>query len=154
MKKVSVVIFVLVFSISSVLPAGAQARYSYVDIIKSGLLGAGAGALGGAASGAKGSDVWKGALAGAGVNIIGGALLDSITRQNTTTYTQGYSSPQPQAYVSAPQPRYIQQQPQVYVQPQPVYTQQPSYDAPRSQYELGYFKGYKEGYAQALRDAE
>ncbi|MDP8298524.1 MAG: hypothetical protein P9L88_01265 [Candidatus Tantalella remota] len=157
MRKVFIISFIVLFSISFVLPAGAQSKYSYIDIIKSGLLGAGAGALGGAASGAKGSDVWKGALAGAGVNIIGGALLDSITRQNTNTYTQGYSSPQPQVYVQAPQPRYTQQQ-AVYAQPQPVYAQQPSYDTPRSQYELGfeagYFKGYKEGYAQALRDAE
>ena len=41
--------------------------------------GAGSGAVGGLASGAKGGDVWKGALAGAGVNIVGGALLDSIS---------------------------------------------------------------------------
>ena len=41
------------------------------DLLKEGLLGAGAGAVGGLASGAKGGDVWKGALAGAGVNIVG-----------------------------------------------------------------------------------
>ena len=49
------------------------------DILKEGLLGAGSGAVGGLASGAKGGDVWKVALAGAGVNIAGGALLDSIS---------------------------------------------------------------------------
>ncbi len=48
-------------------------------ILKEGLVGAGAGAVGGAASGAKGGELWKGALAGAGVNIVGSAILDSLT---------------------------------------------------------------------------
>ena len=55
------------------------------DILKEGLIGAGAGAIGGAASGAKGRDVWKGALAGAGVNIVGGALLDSISGEKVSS---------------------------------------------------------------------
>ena len=71
-------------------------------ILREGLLGAGAGALGGAASGGDSGDLWKGALAGAGVNIVGGALLDSITGEQVGTvqnvetmnsqnaYTAGY----------------------------------------------------------------
>ena len=74
------------------------------DILKQGLLGAGAGAVGGAASGAKGGDLWKGALAGAGVNVVGGALLDSMSGKqvdNTqrvdsvdsrTAYSDGYQA--------------------------------------------------------------
>jgi len=57
----------------------AECASSSSDVLKQGLLGAGAGAVGGAASGAKGGDLWKGALAGAGVNVVGGALLDSIS---------------------------------------------------------------------------
>jgi hypothetical protein len=74
------------------------------DILKQGLLGAGSGAVGGAASGARGGDLWKGALAGAGVNIVGGALLDSISGQKVedtrtvdnmnsqTAYSEGYQA--------------------------------------------------------------
>jgi len=69
--------FIAVFLLSCAFPAWAAKSSS--DLLREGLLGAGAGAIGGAASGAKGRDVWKGALAGAGVNIIGGALLDSIS---------------------------------------------------------------------------
>lgn len=63
-------------------------------IIKSGLLGAGVGAISASASG---GSAGKGALIGAGTNVIGGALLDSL---------MGPSS-QPQ-----PQPVYYQQAPQ------------------------------------------
>lgn len=76
-NKILIVIIVLSFSIASSLPVFAERRSS--DLLRQGLLGAGAGAVGGAASGAKGRDVWKGALAGAGVNILGGMLLDSIS---------------------------------------------------------------------------
>ena len=67
-------------------------------IIKSGLLGAGVGAISASASGGKAG---KGALIGAGTNVIGGALLDSL-----------FSSPQQQQ-----QPVYYQQQPVQYQQP-------------------------------------
>lgn len=71
-------------------------------ILREGLLGAGAGTVGGLVSGAKGGDVWKGALAGAGVNIVGGALLDAISGEKVNSvdrvqrltpqdaYSQGY----------------------------------------------------------------
>ena len=62
-------------------------------IIKSGLLGAGVGAISASASG---GSAGKGALIGAGTNVIGGALLDSLM-----------SPSQPQ-----PQPVYYQQAPQ------------------------------------------
>ena len=81
MRKVLVIIAVIVaFSaVSSFSFAGEK------DILKQGLLGAGAGAVGGWASGAKGKDVWKGALAGAGVNVVGGALLDSMSGERVDT---------------------------------------------------------------------
>ena len=87
-----------------------SADSSSSDILKQGLLGAGSGAVGGAASGAKGGNLWKGALAGAGVNIVGGALLDSISGQKVeetknvdnmnsqTAYSDGYQSGYANAY--------------------------------------------------------
>ena len=87
MKNLLVVIFIalLIFA-----PAFLYAsdRDGSSEIIRGGLLGAGAGAVGGLASGAKGGDVWKGALAGAGVNIIGGALLDSISGEKVGSVNQ------------------------------------------------------------------
>ncbi len=71
-------------------------------ILKSGLLGAGTGAI---AASASGGSAGKGALIGAGTNVIGGALLDTL---------MGGGSPQPQQqpvyYQQAPQPQYQYQQ--------------------------------------------
>ena len=80
MKRIVTVMFIAMFFVAAlcVVSYGARRKTS-ADILKEGLLGAGSGALGGLASGAKGGDVWKGALAGAGVTIVGGALLDSIS---------------------------------------------------------------------------
>ena len=90
--------------------SNVMANSSSSDILKQGLLGAGSGAVGGAASGAKGGDLWKGALAGAGVNIVGGALLDSISGQKVqetrtvdnmssqTAYSDGYQAGYENAY--------------------------------------------------------
>jgi hypothetical protein len=90
--------------------SNVMANSSSSDILKQGLLGAGSGAVGGAASGAKGGDIWKGALAGAGVNIVGGALLDSISGQKVqetqrvdnmssqTAYSDGYQDGYANAY--------------------------------------------------------
>lgn len=66
-------------------------------IIKSGLLGAGTGAI---AASASGGDAGKGALIGAGTNVIGGALLDTLTAP---------SQPRPQPVYYQQQPAYYQQ---------------------------------------------
>ena len=93
MKKIFLALLITAFMTSIVLPCSAQKSAS--DILRAGLLGAGAGAIGGAASGAKGGDVWKGALAGAGVNIIGGALLDAMSGERVQTeYHVGQMQPQ------------------------------------------------------------
>jgi len=96
MKKVYIVIAVAAFLTLSVF------AYAGSDIFERGLLGAGSGAVGGLASGAKGKNVWKGALAGAGVTIVGGALMDNhsgeeVSKVNninkldsTDAYKQGY----------------------------------------------------------------
>lgn len=68
------------------------------DILKQGILGAGAGAVGGAVSGGKGKDLWKGALAGAGVNIVGGAILDSMTGEKVDNVSDVESMPAGTAY--------------------------------------------------------
>ena len=92
---------IILFVASSLSYAGQKGAG---DILRQGLLGAGAGAVGGAVSGAKGKYLWKGALAGAGVNIVGGILLDSITGEKVGTvkevealssqdaYSEGYSN--------------------------------------------------------------
>ncbi len=91
-KNILVVGVVLLLAFTMPLEVMAGSRDSS-DLLRQGLLGAGAGAVGGAASGAKGRDVWKGALAGAGVNIIGGKV-DNTQRVDSTAprdaYSQGY----------------------------------------------------------------
>ena len=74
--------------------------YAQQNIIREGLLGAGAGAVGGAVSGGDSDDLWKGALAGAGVNIIGGALLDSITGEQVGTVKEVRRLSSEDAYAS------------------------------------------------------
>ncbi len=101
------------------------AQRSSSDLLKQGLLGAGAGAVGGAASGAKGRDVWKGALAGAGVNIIGGALLDSMSGEKVKDVQQVDS-----------------------VSPRTAYS-----DGYEDGYRNGYKKGYTEGYQEGLKES-
>ncbi|GEM_PF-623949 len=84
-------------------------------ILKSGLLGAGVGAISASASGGKAG---KGALIGAGTNVIGGALLDTF---------MGSGQPQQQA-----QPVYYQQAPQ--------YQQAPSYPQNQGYAQQGYYQ--------------
>ncbi|MFQ5953182.1 MAG: hypothetical protein ACE5JK_07245 [Candidatus Omnitrophota bacterium] len=100
-------------------------RKSSSDLLREGLLGAGAGAVGGAASGAKGGDIWKGALAGAGVNIVGGALLDSMSGDQVDT-TQRIDS----------------------VSPRTAYS-----DGYEAGYQNGYKQGYTEGYKDGLKES-
>ncbi len=101
MKRTFAILIALTLLLGVSLSYGGQKGSG--DILKEGLLGAGAGAIGGAVSGGDSGDLWKGALAGAGVNIVGGALLDSITGEQVGTvqevqtlspqdaYGQGYS---------------------------------------------------------------
>ena len=95
------------------------------DLLRQGLLGAGAGAIGGAASGAKGRDVWKGALAGVGVNIIGGALLDSMSGEKVRKVEEVDSS-----------------------SPRTAYS-----DGYEDGYGNGYKKGYTDGYKDGIKEA-
>lgn len=115
MKQLCAVLVAAVFGVTFL----SIAPFSYAgdnDVIKQGLLGAGAGAVGGWASGAKSKNVWKGALAGAGVNVVGGALLDSMSGEHVSTvdevkampscqdaytngYKEGYNNGYKQGYV-------------------------------------------------------
>ncbi len=96
-----------IFSLVLITAYLSTAAWAYEEdpnkkIIKSGLLGAGVGAISASASG---GNAGKGALIGAGTNVIGGALLDSL-----------FSPPPPQQqqvqYVQAPpqQTQYVQDQ--------------------------------------------
>ncbi|KJJ85694.1 secreted protein [Candidatus Omnitrophus magneticus] len=121
------VILILVITAITLLPCqfSFSGNNDSSDFLRSGLLGAGAGAVGGAASGAKGGEVWKGALAGAGVNIIGGALLDSLSGEKTRN-VQEVDSAQPRAAYSG------------------------GYE---DGYRNGYKSGYTEGYREGLRES-
>ncbi len=103
----------------------AQKRPS--DILKEGILGAGAGAVGGAVSGARGGDIWKGALAGAGVSIVGGALLDSISGEPLRAETQVQKMDSRDAYTAGYQDGYT------------------------NAYKAGYAEGFKEGLKEGAR---
>lgn len=91
MKRLLLVLIMAAFAISFLLIAPAICEMG--NVLKEGLLGAGAGAVGGWASGAKSKNVWKGALAGAGVNVIGGALLDSASGEHVSTTNEVQSMP-------------------------------------------------------------
>lgn len=127
MKKITGIIIAaavlaMVFGFSGEVFAG---RTSSSDLLRQGLLGAGAGAVGGAASGAKGGDLWKGALAGAGVNIVGGALLDSMSGEKVADTSQVDNMSSRNAYSEGYQ----------------------------SGYGNGYKKGYTDGYKEGLQEA-
>ena len=136
MKRIGAVILIVIFTASSAVPCLAQ--QSAADILRAGLLGAGAGAVGGSVSGGKGSDIWKGALAGAGVNIIGGSILDMITAGSANTQRQPVSYRRSSTY----------QNNTGYTQQQAYYSKSP-YELG---YEAGYAAGYKAGYVQGLKD--
>jgi len=98
MKKIfAVLMVVMLLAMGAVSYAGQKTSG---DILKEGLLGAGAGAVGGAVSGAKTKNLWKGALAGAGVNIVGGAVLDSITGEQVNTVDNVRSMQPENAYAT------------------------------------------------------
>lgn len=125
MKKVFVVSALLAFFIAGSLSYADQKSAS--DILKEGLLGAGAGAVGGIASGGKGKDLWKGALAGAGVNVVGGALLDSITGEKVGSVKEVESLNSQDAYAKG-------------------YS-----DGFTNGFKQGYMEGYKEGLKENVR---
>ena len=124
-KVIFCVIIIALMAFMTVSDGFAQRRKSSSDLLREGLLGAGAGAVGGAASGARGGDIWKGALAGAGVNIIGGALLDSMSGDQVDT-TQRVDS----------------------VSPRTAYS-----DGYEAGYQNGYKQGYTEGYKDGLKES-
>ncbi len=126
MKRILVITIIGAFLMSLVIiPSFAQKSSS--DLLRQGLLGAGAGAIGGAASGAKGRDVWKGALAGAGVNIIGGALLDSISGERVERESN------------------VQQ-----MRPRDAYGEGYQ-DGFNNGYKAGYTRGYKDAFTENIR---
>ncbi|MGB2601195.1 MAG: hypothetical protein WBD00_03725 [Candidatus Omnitrophota bacterium] len=133
MKKIFVITLILACIVSVTVPCYGQK--SAADILRAGLLGAGAGAIGSSVSGADGDDIWKGALTGAGVTIIGGALLDAISNNNQSYQNQSWQAPQSRVYYTS------------------GYNQQPVYQqSQKSQYELGYAEGYKAGYKAGYMD--
>jgi hypothetical protein len=125
--KSKIMILFVVFTLILVISNDAFARNSSSDLLKQGLLGAGAGAAGSAMSG---GNAGTGALVGAGVNVLGGALLDSITGSDKDDY-------------DSPPPR------RQYEQQAPVQQSGGSYS---QGYEDGYAKGYKNGYTEGYKD--
>ncbi len=124
MKKIVTLALIVAFVLGSMT---VFADRDSSDILRQGLLGAGAGAVGGAASGAKGGDIWKGALAGAGVNILGGALLDSISGEKVSSTQQVDNSHPRDAYSQGYQDGY------------------------NNGYKAGYTSGYKEGLQESYK---
>jgi hypothetical protein len=125
MKLTGLICLVIVASLFLMPIQTGFAASSSSDLLRQGLLGAGSGAVGGAASGAKGKDVWKGALAGAGVNIIGGALLDSMSGEKVSNVEEVDST-----------------------NPRTAYS-----DGYEAGYGNGYKKGYTDGYKDGLKES-
>jgi len=127
MKRIFAITLAFTFLIVTAIPFSYAQNKSAGDILKEGLLGAGAGALGGLASGAKGGDAWKGALAGAGVTIVGGALLDSISGEKVNSVKHVESMPSSDAYGAGYKEGF------------------------NNGYKQGYTQGYKEGVRENAR---
>jgi hypothetical protein len=126
MKSILIIALISIFVLTSSI-SYAAGRKSSSDLLREGLLGAGAGAVGGLASGAKGGDVWKGALAGVGVNIVGGALLDSISGEKVASTREVQSMDSQTAFGSGYKEGFS------------------------NGYKQGYTQGYKEGLKEGLR---
>jgi hypothetical protein len=126
MKMRSLIIITILVVAVFFCQAASFADSNSSDILKQGLLGAGSGAVGGAASGARGGDIWKGALAGAGVNIVGGALLDSISGKKVAETKKVDNMSAQNAYS----------------------------DGYQSGYGNGYKGGYTEGYREGILEAQ
>jgi len=126
MKSIMIMVVVLAIFVAVVPFSDGKSKTSG-DLLKEGLLGAGSGAVGGLASGAKGGDVWKGALAGAGVNIVGGALLDSISGEQVDTVNNVSNMPAQDVYGTGYKEGF------------------------NNGYKQGYTQGYKEGIQENLQ---
>lgn len=127
--RIICVAMLLVMLLAATMPAYAEGKKGS-DILKEGILGAGAGAVGGAASGAKGRDLWKGALAGAGVNVVGGAILDSITGEKVSTVDSVQAMPAQDAFNKGYEAGFSN-----------------GYKQGRTE---GYTEGYKEGFKEGI----
>lgn len=115
------------FTIAAILVIGifmTNLAYSQNDdstrqVLKTGLVGAGTGAL---AAGMSGGKAGQGALIGAGTAVVGSALLDAITGPST----RPAPPPPPQGYYPAPQQGYPPPQQGYYYPAQPEeYYQEP-----------------------------
>jgi hypothetical protein len=150
MRK-SVKSIVISVVISLILFISQLSYSSSTDILKDGLLGAGSGAVGGAASGAKGGDLWKGALAGAATNVVGGALIDTITNK---------PEPAQPIYSAAPQVQYVDREVIKYVdRPVEVIKEVPVekivyVDREPPGLAKKYKDNYMQGYKQAMQDVK
>ena len=127
MRNKIIILLILTVLISTSLVYAQSRRNSSNEILKQGLLGAGSGAVGGLASGAKGGDVWKGALAGAGVSIVGGALLDSMSGEQVNTVDRVEQMPSSDAYGAGYKEGF------------------------NNGYKQGYTQGYKDGIAESVK---
>jgi hypothetical protein len=121
---ISVLVLLLVFTFLLTGDSFARNRSSS-DLLREGLLGAGAGAAGSAVGG---GNAGTGALVGAGVNILGGALLDSMSNDQQEDYP-----PQRRTY-----------------DPEPAGTYQTG--TPGGSYSQGYEDGYSNGYKKGYTD--
>lgn len=128
MKKIFAIFVIMMLLVAGSLSYAGQKNAG--DILKEGLLGAGAGAVGGVASGGEGKDLWKGALAGAGVNIVGGALLDSITGEQVGTVQEVQSMNSQDAYSKGYSEGFT------------------------NGFKQGYAEGYKEGLKESVRNTQ
>lgn len=126
MKRTCIAALIVIVVFASAFSYAAQK--SSGDLLKEGLLGAGSGAVGGLASGAKGGDVWKGALAGVGVNIVGGALLDSISGEKVDSVNNVQSMDSQSAYGAGYKEGF------------------------NNGYKQGYTQGYKEGIREGMKE--
>jgi len=124
MKKIFIAALMTAFLAGAVGPLSyAAGKRSSSDILKEGLLGAGAGAAGGLASGGKGG-IWKGALVGAGVTIVGGALIDAMSGEKVDD-VQNVQSMDPQNAFSS---------------------------GYKEGFNKGYKQGYTQGYKEGMRE--
>jgi hypothetical protein len=110
MKKMGMIVLIIAFALCT---ASCTQDEKANKVIKEGVLGAGAGAIGGLASGASAGDIWKGGLAGAGVAIVGGMIFDAMSGEKVgetkkvdkltsqDAYKEGYSEGFKQGYAKA-----------------------------------------------------